>query len=42
MLKDRVTQKTYSGRTDAINQLGKQTFNKKVRNNELDYIKTFF
>lgn len=42
MLKDKTTNKTYSGRTDAINQLGKQAFNRKVKNNEIDYIKTFY
>lgn len=38
MLKDITTNKTYSSGISARRELGIQAFNKKVKNNELEYI----
>lgn len=38
MLKDITTEKTYSSGSSARRELGLQTFNRKVKNNELVYI----
>jgi len=38
MLVDNVTKQTYSCSHDAIRVLGKKEFNRKVRNNEIDYV----
>lgn len=38
MLKDITTDKTYSSGNAARRELGLQTFNKKVKNNQLIYI----
>lgn len=42
MLKDRTTNKTYSGRTDALRELGKNEFNRRIKNNTLEYVKTVY
>lgn len=38
MLIDKTTNKTYSSGTSARRELGVQTFNKKVKNNDLVYV----
>ena len=40
MLKDKVTQKTYSSRNAAIREIGKLEFKKKVGRDEMEYILT--
>lgn len=42
MLIDKTTNKTYSSGSAARRELGTSAFNKKVKNNELDYIKCTF
>ena len=39
MLVDRITKKTYSSGCAAIRELGKREFDKKVKRNEIDYVK---
>ena len=42
MLVDKATEKTYSSGCAARRELGTVAFNKKVKNNELQYVKCTF
>lgn len=42
MIRDITTNKTYSSSIAAIRQIGKKEFNYKSKNNQLQYIQTYY